>query len=91
MQSRFAGLWRGGRLLVEDPNALDVINDKTSFRELLMTYSHRMLRGGGWVGGWGREGGRECSRQAAGQFTLSVDGRAVDAFIFLFSKLWASN
>lgn len=43
-QDRFAALWRGGRLLVEDPNALDVINNKTSFGELLMTYTLRMRR-----------------------------------------------
>ena len=40
----FASLWREGRLLVEDPNALDLINNKTSFGELLMTYTHRMKR-----------------------------------------------
>lgn len=29
---------------MEDPNALDVINNKTSFGELLMTYTHRMRK-----------------------------------------------
>ncbi|GAB5030315.1 peptide-n-(n-acetyl-beta-glucosaminyl) asparagine amidase [Nannochloropsis oceanica] len=40
----FASLWREGRLLVADPNTLDMINNKTSFGELLMTYTHRMKR-----------------------------------------------
>lgn len=44
MQERFARLWGAGRLIVEDPNTLDVINNKTSFRELLMTYTHRMKK-----------------------------------------------
>lgn len=44
LQDRFAALWRSGKLLVEDPNALDVINNKTSFGELLMTYTHRMRK-----------------------------------------------
>ncbi|EKU23366.1 peptide-N4-(N-acetyl-beta-glucosaminyl)asparagine amidase, partial [Nannochloropsis gaditana CCMP526] len=39
-----AALWREGRLLVEDPHTLDRINNKTSFGELLMTYTHRMQR-----------------------------------------------
>ena len=41
-KTAFASLWREGRLLVEDPNTLDLINNKTSFGELLMTYTHRM-------------------------------------------------
>jgi hypothetical protein len=46
VQQRLAQLWRAGRLVVEDPNTLDVINNKTSFRELLMAYTHRMKRVG---------------------------------------------
>jgi hypothetical protein len=43
-QDKFAKLWREGRLVVEDPNTLDVINNKTSFRELLMAYTNRMKK-----------------------------------------------
>lgn len=59
VQERFSQLWREGRLVVEDPNTLDLINNKTSFRELLLAYTTRMKK-------VGETGGRQAGRKPAG-------------------------